>query len=109
MNRLLAGLLFGAGLGFLDGCTAWFTPEVRPEIAGILMGSSFKGMVVGLLSALFARKVKSPAAGIAFGAAMGLLFAYFVAAMQDKYYLEIMLPGFTVGAIIGYLTQRTGK
>jgi len=40
------------------------------------------------------------------------LFAYLVAAMPSEtgkhYYLEIMLPGFVVGAIIGFLTQRMG-
>ena len=26
----------------------------------------------------------------------------------EHYYLQIMLPGFVVGAIIGFLTQRLG-
>jgi hypothetical protein len=42
------------------------------------------------------------------GAALGLLFAFLVALMQHAHYLEIMLPGFVTGAIIGFLTQRTG-
>ena len=46
------------------------------------------------------------------GAALGLLFAFLVAAMDTVNgrhpYLEIMLPGFVVGAIIGFLTQRMG-
>jgi hypothetical protein len=29
-------------------------------------------------------------------------------ATGKHYYLEIMLPGFVVGAIIGFLTQRMG-
>ena len=41
-----------------------------------------------------------------------LLFAYLVALGGDEhgnhYYLEIMLPGFVVGGIIGFLTQRWG-
>jgi|SRR5947209_10768566 len=112
MNKIAAGLVFGAILGFVDGATAWFTPEVRPAMMGILVGSSIKGMVVGLLSGWFARKVNSLTWGIVFGATMGLLFAYLIA-MQPQpsgnhYYLEIMLPGFVVGAIIGFLTQRAG-
>jgi uncharacterized membrane protein SpoIIM required for sporulation len=43
---------------------------------------------------------------------LGLLFAYLVAAMDatkgKPNYLEIMIPGFVVGAIIGFLTQRMG-
>ena len=112
-NKIIAGVVFGAILGVVDGSTAWFTPAVRPAIAGILAGSAFKGMLVGLLSGWFARKVNSTGWGIAFGAVLGLIFAYLVAAMPDPsgrhYYLEIMLPGFVSGAIIGFLTQRTGS
>jgi len=112
MNKIFVGLLFGLILGAIDGATAWFTPEVRPMITGIMVGSSIKGMVVGLLCGWFARKVQSTMWGIVVGAALGLLFAYLVAAMPSAnghhYYLEIMLPGFVVGAIVGFLTQRMG-
>ena len=113
MNKPVTGLLIGGVLGVLDGATAWFTPAVRPEMMGILIGSSIKGMIVGVLSGLFARKVHSTAAGVACGASLGLLFAYLVAAMPaangEHYYLQIMMPGFVVGAIIGFLTQRSGS
>ena len=112
MNKPVIGIAAGAVLGIVDGATAWFTPAARPMMASILMGSCFKGMVVGVLSGVFARKVQSNAAGIGFGAVIGLIFAYFVAAMGaqngEHYYLEIMLPGFIVGGIIGFLTQRWG-
>jgi len=112
MNKILVGLLFGLVFGALDGATAWFYPEARPLIASILLGSSFKGMVVGLLSGWFARKVQSTTWGIVLGAALGLLFAFLVAAtdtLNGRHpYLEIMMPGFVVGAIIGFLTQRVG-
>ena len=39
---------------------------------------------------------------------MGLLFAYFVAAMQGKYYFEIMLPGAILGIIVGFATYQYG-
>src|SRR5262245_73321 len=112
MNKIVVGLVFGLILGAIDGATAWFTPEVRPMIGSILVGSSFKGMIVGLLSGWFARKVQSTKWGIIVGAGLGLLFAYLVAAMPSEngqhYYLEIMLPGFVVGGIVGFLTQRMG-
>jgi hypothetical protein len=63
---------------------------------------------VGLLSGWFARSVESTKWGIVLGAALGLLFAFLVALMQHEHYLEIMMPGFVTGAIIGFLTQRTG-
>ena len=113
MNKIVVGLLFGLVLGAIDGATAWFTPEARPMIASILVGSSIKGMLVGVLSGWFARKVQSMKWGILLGAAIGLCFAFLVAAMPSEtgkhYYLEIMLPGFIVGAIIGFLTQKMGK
>jgi F0F1-type ATP synthase assembly protein I len=77
-----------------------------------MVGSSIKGMIVGLLSGWFARKVQSTAWGIVVGSALGLLFAFLVAVGEaskgKSHYLEIMLPGFVVGAIIGFLTQRMG-
>jgi F0F1-type ATP synthase assembly protein I len=112
MDKILVGLLLGLILGALDGATAWFYPEVHSMMAGIMVGSSVKGMVVGALSGWFARKVRSTTWGIVVGAALGLLFAFLVAAndtVNGKHpYLEIMLPGFVVGAIIGFLTQRMG-
>ena len=109
MNKIVVGLIFGVVLGALDGATAWFTPAVRNAMAGIMVGSSIKGMLVGLLSGWFALKVQSTAWGIVAGSVLGLAFAFAVAAMQpEHYYLEIMLPGFVVGAIIGFVTQKMG-
>lgn len=108
MNKIVVGLIFGAVLGALDGATAWFTPEVRNAMAGIMVGSTFKGMLVGLFSGWFARKVNSVKWGIVLGSVLGLAFASLVAVLQGDHYLEILLPGFIVGAIIGFLTQKMG-
>lgn len=112
MNKPVVGIAVGAILGVLDGATAWFEPAVRPQISFIMMASGVKGMVVGLLCGLLARKVNSNAAGIGAGAAIGLLFAYLVAMNPEPdgthYYAQIMIPGFITGAIIGFLTQRMG-
>src|ERR1700740_2485363 len=98
MNKPMVGVAVGAILGIVDGATAWFTPEARSQMAGILMGACLKGMVVGVLCGLIARKVKSTAVGLAAGAGFGLLFAYLVAAMPQPngthYYVQIMVPGF---------------
>ena len=112
MNKILVGLMFGLVLGAIDGATAWLYPETHSMIAGIMVGSSIKGMVVGLLSGWFARKVDSTMWGVVVGSAFGLLFAFLVASANTingrHPYLEIMMPGFVVGAIIGFLTQRLG-
>jgi hypothetical protein len=113
MNKPLLGLLVGAVLGALDGATAWFTPAVRDQVAMIMVFSGIKGMIVGVLSGWFALKVRSVSKGVVFGCVVGLFFAYLVAAMPEPdgqhYYLEIMLPGFIVGGIIGFLTQVKGN
>jgi hypothetical protein len=108
MNKILVGVVLGLILGLLDGATAWFTPEVRSQMGGILIGSSIKGMLVGVLAGWYARKVQSTAKGVIVGSALGFLFALLVAILQGDHYLEILLPGFVVGAMIGFLTQRMG-
>jgi len=113
MNKILLGLLLGTVLGAIDGATAWFTPEVRPEMATIIIGSTFKGLVGGILIGFFSRKVKSLPLGILFGLAVGALLALAIAAMPDAitgkhYYKEIIIPGSLVGLIVGYATQRFG-
>ncbi len=112
MNKILIGLLFGVVLGAVDGSTAWLYPEARPMIASIMVGSSIKGLLVGVLCGWFARKVQSVTWGIVMGAAIGLALAFLVASTNTVNgrhpYLEIMMPGFIVGAIVGFLTQRMG-
>lgn len=113
MNKPLVGIIAGTVLGFFDGATAWFTPAVRDQISGILVGSSMKGLLVGLAAGFFARKVRSDAKGIAFGGVVGLALAALVASFPDPntgqhYWVQIMAPGFVFGALTGYLTQRMG-
>jgi hypothetical protein len=113
MNKALLGLLLGGLLGVFDGLTAWFTPAVRPYMLSIVIGSTAKGLVAGVITGWFARRVNSLPWGIAFGLGVGLVLAYAVAAMPsatgEHYYWEIMLPGALVGAIVGYATQRYGR
>jgi hypothetical protein len=113
MNKVLLGLLLGTVLGAVDGATAWFTPEVRVEMATIVIGSTFKGLVGGILIGWFARKVNSIPLGILFGLSIGALLALAIAAMPDAvthkhYYVQIILPGSIVGLIVGYATQKFG-
>ena len=108
MNKVLLGLLLGAVLGAIDGLSAWFTPAVRAQLAGIVIGSTIKGLIAGVAIGFFARKVHSLALGVLFGLAVGFVLAFFVAQMQHGYYFEIILPGSIVGLIVGYATQRYG-
>ncbi|MGH9552579.1 MAG: hypothetical protein ACRD3W_24580 [Terriglobales bacterium] len=113
MNKVVLGLLVGGILGIFDGLSAWFTPAVRAQLLGIVIGSTVKGLIAGILIGYFAKKVNSLPLGLLFGLGIGLLLAYAVAAMPDPsgkhYYFEIMLPGGMVGMIVGYATQRFGQ
>jgi len=107
VKKPLFAMLLGGVLGVFDGLTALVSaPETRPAIVGIVIGSMMKGLIVGVLIGLFAKKVRSLAAVLIFGVAVGAFFAYLVAAMQGKYYLEIITPGAIVGLIVGYTTQQ---
>jgi hypothetical protein len=109
MNKIVYGLILGGVLGIFDGLTAYFTPEARAELLSIVIGSTVKGLIAGVLIGWFARKVNSLPLGIAFGLGVGLLLAFGVAVTEpgpNHHYFQIMLPGGIVGLIVGYATQR---
>lgn len=112
MGKPLLGLLLGAVLGAIDGLgalvSAGHDPQIREGIVGIVIGSTFKGILVGVSAGIFARKVNSVPAGVVFGLIVGCILAAVVAILQGKYYVEIILPGSILGAIVGFATQRFG-
>lgn len=97
-------------LGAFDGLTAWFTPAVRDQLAGIVVSSTFKGVIAGIAMGFFAKKFHSLPIGILFGLAVGALLAFLTARFAvGGYYFQIMLPGSMVGLIVGFATQKYGK
>lgn len=108
MKTVAVGLILGAVLGALDGATSWFTPEVRTMLVQIIIGSMIKDALVGVIAGIFALKIRSTAACVGFGAAVGFAFAFLVAYLQHAHYVEILIPGTLVGAILGYATQKSG-
>jgi len=115
MSKPILGLLLGAVLGLLGGMGAYAYPEVREQIVGIMIGSTFKGLVTGLATGFFATRFRSLPLGMLVGFAIGCLLSFIVAAMPDPanpgkhFYLEIMLPGSILGAVVGYATYRFGR
>ncbi|MGH7495484.1 MAG: hypothetical protein ACREOO_24255 [bacterium] len=119
MSKPVLGLILGTILGVFDGLTALLEPDIanNPEVSaamtGIVIGSSVKGLLAGLIIGFFARKVKSLKSGIIFGGVVGLVLALIIAAMPDPsgkhYWLQIMIPGTIVGLILGYATQKYGR
>jgi len=111
MKKPLFGMLLGGALGIPDGLSALVSagddPNVRAGIVGIVIGSTVKGLITGLLIGWFARKTSSLPVAILFGLAVGLLLAFCVSLMQaaagqPAYYWEIMTPGAILGLIVGY-------
>lgn len=112
MNKPVFGLVVGGVLGIFDGLSALVSsPEVSSQIVGIVIGSTFKGLIAGVLIGWFAKKVNSLALGVVFGLVVGAALALPIAimnsnALHHNYYWQIMLPGSIVGLIVGYATQR---
>lgn len=106
MRKVLFATLLGGFLGIFDGLTALFTPEVRDQIAGIVVGSTIKGILTGVIVGYFAKRVHSLALGTVFGLAVGAFFAYLILLMNPGHALNIMLPGSLVGLIVGYTAQK---
>jgi hypothetical protein len=106
MRKPVFAMVLGGVLGVFDGLTALISaPELAPQIAGIVIGSTFKGVIAGLAIGLFARKVRSLPLGILFGLAVGLGLAYLITiGERPEYFWKIMLPGGAVGLIVGYAT-----
>ncbi len=113
MKKPVFGMLLGGLLGIPDGLSALVSagddPNVRAGIVGIVIGSTVKGLITGLLIGWFARKTSSLALAIVFGMAVGLALAFCVsllqaAAGQPAYYWQIMTPGAILGIIVGYAT-----
>lgn len=114
MPKPVIGLTIGAILGLLDGLGAFAYPGVATMMTGIIIGSTFKGLITGAVAGFFATKLKSQPIGILFGLAVGIALSYWVAATSPDpagrhYYFEIMLPGGILGGIVGFATQRFGR
>jgi hypothetical protein len=112
MNKPVFGLVLGGILGIFDGLSALVSsPEVSSQIAGIVIGSTFKGLIAGVVIGWFAKKVDSLPLGVIVGLVVGAALALPIAimnsnALHHNYYWQIMLPGSIVGLIVGYATQR---
>ena len=105
MKKVWFATLLCGFLGIFDGLTAWFTPEVRDQMVGIVIGSTIKGLLTGVIIGFFARRVHSLPLGMLFGLAVGAFFAYLILLMNPGHALNIMLPGSLVGLIVGYAAQ----
>ena len=86
---------------------------MAPGIVGIVIGSTFKGIVAGAIIGWIATRVQSPQTLLIAGLLVGAFFAFLIAAIPQPdgthYWWQIMLPGSVLGLIVGYATQRYGR
>jgi hypothetical protein len=117
VSKPVLGLVLGGVLGIFDGLSALVSapddPAVRAGIVGIVIGSTIKGLLTGLIIGWFAKRTQSLALGIVFGLVVGVALAGCVSLMQKlsgqpPYYWQIMLPGGILGVIVGYATFTYG-
>jgi putative effector of murein hydrolase len=118
VTKPILGLVLGGVLGVLDGLSALVSapndPAVKAGIVGIVIGSTVKGILTGLLIGWFAKRTQSLGTAIVFGLAVGLALAFCVSLAQKlsgqpAYYWQIMLPGGILGVIVGYATFTQGR
>jgi hypothetical protein len=114
MNKPVLGLLLGGVLGIFDGLSALISaPETAPDIVGIVIGSTGKGILAGAIIGYLATRVRSQQTLLFAGLAVGAFFAFIIAAIPQPngthYWWQIMLPGSVLGLIVGYATQRYGR
>src|SRR5215217_6644241 len=98
MSKPVLGLVLGGVLGVFDGLSALVSapndPAVKAGIIGIVVGSTMKGLMTGVLIGWFAKKTQSLGLAIGFGLAVGLALAYVVCLLQKlggqpPYYWQI--------------------
>ena len=118
MSKPVLGLVLGGVLGIFDGLSALVSapndPAIKAGIVGIVMGSTFKGLLTGAIIGWFSKRTQSLGLAIVFGLGVGVALAFCVSLAQKlggqpAYYWQIMLPGGVLGIIVGYATFSHGR
>jgi hypothetical protein len=110
MTKPVLGLILGGTLGLMDGLSGLLEPSLAPIMASVITFSMLKGLVSGIAIGYLAQKVRSMMWGILAGIAIAAIFSLMVwmhAGM--KLFVDIVVPGMLLGAIVGFATQRWGN
>jgi len=110
MTKPVLGLILGGTLGLVDGLSGFFEPSLAPMMGSVVTFSMLKGLVVGVAIGYLSQKVRSMAIGIIAGIAIAAILSLLVVLRAGReLFLDIMLPGMLLGAIVGFATQRWGR
>jgi hypothetical protein len=110
LTKPVLGLTVGGALGLLDGLSGFFEPSLAPVMGSVITLSLLKGLAAGVVTGYVSQRVHSMLlgilAGIGIAAALSLLV---VLHAGMALFLDIMIPGMLLGAIVGFATQRFGR
>lgn len=105
----LLGLILGGVLGLLDGASGFLYPELAPVMATVVVYSTGKGLLSGLVIGCVARRLRSLPLGVVAGLAVGAALSYVITLTAEPgLFWDIMLPGALLGLIVGVATQKCG-
>ena len=108
MKKLSLGAMTGTVLGLLDGLSAFLIPEAAEMMTQIIVGSTIKGMVNGLVAGFIAKQSTSALNVTLLSGLTGVVLSG-LAAIPSGAYLEILIPGTVVGLLSGFITSKWGK
>jgi hypothetical protein len=109
-TKPMLGLTVGGILGLLDGLSGFLEPSLAPVMGSVITFSLLKGLLAGIAIGYFSQRIRSMLAGVFAGIAIaGVLSLLVILRAGMALFLDILLPGMLLGAIVGFATQRFGR
>jgi len=110
LSKPMLGLAVGGVLGLMDGLSGFFEPSLAPVMGSVITFSLLKGLVAGITTGYVSERVRSMVLGILSGIGIAAVLSLLVVLRAGMaLFLDIMIPGMLLGAIVGFATQRFGR
>ena len=113
MNKILVGVIVGAVLGADRRRDGLVHARGAPQMLGIIIGSTIKGVIAGVAAGWFARRVQSVPKGSPSASSSDCCSRSRSRRCRIRhgraYWWQIMVPGSILGGVIGWATQRYGR
>jgi hypothetical protein len=110
LSKPMLGLAVGGVLGLLDGLSGFFEPSLGPVMGSVITFSLLKGLVAGITTGYVSERVRSMVLGILAGIGIAAVLSLLVVLRAGMaLFVDIMIPGMLLGAIVGFATQRFGR
>jgi hypothetical protein len=110
LTKPVLGLTVGGALGLLDGLSGFFEPSLAPVMGSVITLSLLKGLAAGVVTGYVSQRVHSMLLGILAGIGVAAALSLLVVLHAGMaLFLDIMIPGMLLGAIVGFATQRFGR